>query len=78
VLEISTASKSRLGIPSVKLIANIHGNEAAGREVLLHLIQVLSFSYAFFKNNHKKNVHGGVHVELSKHVIKRQSDTNVY
>jgi hypothetical protein len=41
VLEMSTASQSTLGIPSVKLIANIHGNEAAGREVLLHLIQVL-------------------------------------
>jgi hypothetical protein len=43
VLEISTAPQSSLGIPSVKLIANIHGNEAAGREVLLHLIQVLTF-----------------------------------
>jgi carboxypeptidase Z len=43
VLEISTAPQTSLGIPSVKLIANIHGNEAAGREILLHLIQVLSF-----------------------------------
>lgn len=42
VLEMSTAPDSTLGIPSVKLIANIHGNEAAGREVLLHLIQVLT------------------------------------
>jgi hypothetical protein len=42
VLEISTAPQSALGIPNVKLIANIHGNEAAGREVLLHLIQVLT------------------------------------
>jgi succinylglutamate desuccinylase len=41
VLEISTAPQSSLGVPNVKLIANIHGNEAAGREVLLHLIQVL-------------------------------------
>jgi succinylglutamate desuccinylase len=42
---MSTASKSDLGIPNVKLIANIHGNEAAGREVLLHLIQVCTFLF---------------------------------
>jgi succinylglutamate desuccinylase len=62
VLEISTASKSSLGIPSVKLIANIHGNEAAGREILLHLIQVLSLFYTFFKNDdYQKNVFCGAH-----------------
>jgi succinylglutamate desuccinylase len=63
VLEISNASKSSLGIPSVKLIANIHGNEAAGREILLHLIQVTSLSYPFFKNgDHQKNVCSGAHI----------------
>jgi len=46
VLEISTASKSSLGIPSVKLIANIHGNEAAGREILLHLIEFFVTKYS--------------------------------
>lgn len=45
VLEMSTAPQSALGIPSVKLIANIHGNEAAGREVLLHLIQFFVTNY---------------------------------
>ncbi|XP_021916011.1 carboxypeptidase D-like isoform X3 [Zootermopsis nevadensis] len=45
VLELSTAPKSSFGIPSVKLIANIHGNEAAGREILLHLIQFFVTNY---------------------------------
>lgn len=28
------------GKPAVKYVANIHGNEVVGRELMLHLIQV--------------------------------------
>ncbi|XP_055711754.1 carboxypeptidase M isoform X3 [Phlebotomus papatasi] len=34
-----------LGKPDVKYVANIHGNEAVGRELMLHLIQYFVTSY---------------------------------
>ncbi|KAJ9597776.1 hypothetical protein L9F63_011384 [Diploptera punctata] len=45
VLELSTAPADKLGVPSVKLIGNIHGNEPVGREVLLHLIEFFVMNY---------------------------------
>lgn len=41
VLVVSTSPyKHVLGIPNVKYVANMHGNEAVGKEMMLHLIQV--------------------------------------
>ncbi|XP_068218391.1 LOW QUALITY PROTEIN: carboxypeptidase D-like [Palaemon carinicauda] len=35
-----------VGQPNVKYVANMHGNEAIGREMLLHLIEYLAKNYA--------------------------------
>lgn len=40
VMEVSGADLKEPGVPNVKLIANMHGNEAVGREVLLHFLMV--------------------------------------
>lgn len=39
-LEVNSTEKNKANI---KLIGNIHGNEAVGREVLLHFIHVSQF-----------------------------------
>lgn len=36
----SSPYEHMIGKPDVKYVANIHGNEAVGRELMLHLIRV--------------------------------------
>ncbi|XP_022167083.1 carboxypeptidase D-like isoform X3 [Myzus persicae] len=36
-----TTANELLGVPNVKIVGNIHGNEPVGREIILHLIQYL-------------------------------------
>lgn len=36
----SSPYEHMIGKPDVKYVANIHGNEAVGRELMLHLIHV--------------------------------------
>ncbi|XP_039292676.1 carboxypeptidase D isoform X2 [Nilaparvata lugens] len=41
----SSPYEHMIGKPDVKYVANMHGNEAVGRELMLHLIQYLVTSY---------------------------------
>lgn len=39
VVKLTTAT-DLLGVPNIKIVGNIHGNEPVGREIVLHLVQV--------------------------------------
>ncbi|XP_067008200.2 carboxypeptidase D [Anabrus simplex] len=47
VLEISAAPADQLGVPNVKLVGGIHGNEPVGTELILHFIQFLLTQYSY-------------------------------
>lgn len=44
VVEVS-ANMAEIGVPHVKLIGNIHGNEPVGKEILLHFLEVSNMPY---------------------------------
>ncbi|KAK9873381.1 hypothetical protein WA026_022186 [Henosepilachna vigintioctopunctata] len=45
VMQLSSVDKSRKMVPNIKFVANIHGNEAVGREMLLHFMEYLRDNY---------------------------------
>nr|XP_023021963.1 carboxypeptidase M-like [Leptinotarsa decemlineata] len=50
VMELTASDENRIGVPNVKLLGNMHGNEAGGREVLLHFIEYLIDNYGISKD----------------------------
>lgn len=50
VVKLTTAT-DLLGVPNIKIVGNIHGNEPVGREIILHLIWV-----KITINNYKLNI----------------------
>ncbi|XP_056635449.1 carboxypeptidase D-like [Diorhabda sublineata] len=50
VFSLTAADPSQYGIPNVKLLGNLHGNEAGGREILLQLIEYLIDQFDKDKN----------------------------
>lgn len=52
VIEIAkTPGKHRFGIPEFKYVANMHGNEVVGRELLLLLAKYLCENYKSSRND---------------------------
>ncbi|KAI5718674.1 hypothetical protein M8J77_025030 [Diaphorina citri] len=45
VVNISTAPVHQLGVPNVKIVGNIHGDEPIGREIILRLLEYLVVEY---------------------------------
>ncbi|XP_045473619.1 carboxypeptidase D-like [Harmonia axyridis] len=45
VMEVNGSKTARSDLPNIKFVANIHGNEAVGRELLLHFMEYLRDNY---------------------------------
>ncbi|EFA10782.2 carboxypeptidase D [Tribolium castaneum] len=45
VVRLTAAKESKLGVPNIKLIGTVHGNEPVGREILLHFMEFLRANY---------------------------------
>lgn len=53
----SSPYEHMIGKPDVKYVANMHGNEAVGRELMLHLIQVRNLLPASYAIRMRKCIH---------------------
>ncbi|KAM3720426.1 Carboxypeptidase [Dirofilaria immitis] len=63
VLAISRSPRiHNLGIPEVKYVANMHGNEVVGREAMLYLIALLCDNYG--KNKYLTNLVNNVRIHI--------------
>ncbi|CAG9538293.1 unnamed protein product [Cercopithifilaria johnstoni] len=63
VLAISKSPRiHRLGVPEIKFVANMHGNEVVGREVMLYLIALLCENYG--KNRYLTNLVNNVRIHI--------------
>jgi carboxypeptidase M len=45
VVEVTASRVGRVGVPNIKLIGTVHGNEPVGRELLLHFMEYLRDNY---------------------------------
>jgi hypothetical protein len=48
VVEVTASRVGRVGVPNIKLIGTVHGNEPVGRELLLHFMEVTIMIFDFF------------------------------
>ncbi|OZC12622.1 hypothetical protein X798_00253 [Onchocerca flexuosa] len=63
VIAISRSPRFReLGIPEIKYVANMHGNEVVGRELMLYLIALLCDNYG--KNKYLTNFVNNVRIHI--------------
>lgn len=54
VVKLTTATEL-LGVPNIKIVGNIHGNEPVGKEIILHMIQVSHKITTYTRNTYIKH-----------------------